>query len=429
MEPFVAVLATLDTKAGEAFYLRDVLAELGHRTRIVDIGLRATELADPERDVPAEVVAHAAGASLADLRERTRRDRAMAEMAAGAGLLLRVWHGAGQLSGVLAVGGNQGTAVAAAAMRPLPYGVPKVIVSTVASGNVRGYVGDSDVTMMFSVADLLGGPNAVTAPVLRGAAAAVAGMVAAGRPARPSGARPLVATTAFGNTHAAVTTAIDRLQVAGVDTVAFHASGACGSAMERLVAEGVFAGVLDLTTHELLGEIEPADIYTPVRPGRLTAAGERGIPQVLVPGGCEYFCFGAEETIPQHLRDRPVHHHNPHNTNVRAGAAELDRLGALFAERANAATGPTTVLVPLQGWSQIGSPGGILHDPEANAALVTRLRADLAPHVDYRELDLPINDPRFAVEAAEALLRHLPTGTTDRATVTAARMTATRGVT
>jgi uncharacterized protein (UPF0261 family) len=410
MDPFVAVLATMDTKSGEAGYLCDVLAELGHRTRIVDVGLRPTELADPERDVPAEVVAHAAGASLTDLRERTRRDRAMAEMAAGAGLLLQVWHGAGLLSGVVAVGGNQGTAVAAAAMRPLPYGVPKVVVSTVASGNVRGYVGDSDITMMFSVADLLGGPNAVTAPVLRGAAAAVAGMVAAGPPRAAAGDRPLVAATAFGNTHAAVTTAVGRLRAAGVDTVAFHASGACGSAMERLVADGVFAGVLDLTTHELLGEVEPADIYAPVRPGRLTAAGLRGIPQVLVPGGCEYFCFGAEETIPARLRDRPVHHHNPHNTNVRAAAAELDRLGGLFAERANAATGPTTVLVPLRGWSEIGSPGGVLHDPAANAAFVDRVRADLAPHVEYRELDLTINDPRFAVVAAEALLRHLPTG-------------------
>jgi uncharacterized protein (UPF0261 family) len=402
------VLATLDTKAGEAYFLRDVLADLGLRSRIIDIGLRATELADPERDVAADAVAHAAGASLTDLREHARRDRAMAEMAAGAGRLLRAWHGAGHLSGVLAVGGSQGTAAAAAAMRPLPYGVPKMIVSTVASGNVRGYVGDSDVTMMFSVADLLGGPNAVTAPVLRGAAAAVAGMIATGGAAPVGGTRPLVAATAFGNTHAAVTTAIERLRVAGVDTVAFHASGACGSAMERLVTEGVFAGVLDLTTHELLGEIEPSDIYAPVRPGRLTAAGERGIPQVLVPGGCEYFCFGAEETIPPHLRDRPLHHHNPHNTNVRAGADELDLLGALFAERANAATGPTTVLVPMKGWSQIGSPGGILHDPVANAALVARLRDGLAPRVDYRELDLSINDPRFAVEAAEALLRHLP---------------------
>jgi uncharacterized protein (UPF0261 family) len=188
--------------------------------------------------------------------------------------------------------------------------------------------------------------------------------------------------------------------------------------MERLVADGVFAGVLDLTTHELLGEIEPADIYAPVRPGRLTAAGARGIPQVLVPGGCEYFCFGAEDTIPERLRDRPVHHHNPHNTNVRTSSAELDRLGALFAERAGAATGPTTVLVPLRGWSEIGSPGGILHDPGANAAFVQRLRSDLAPHVEYREFDLPINDPRFAVEAAEALLRHLPAAATGDAAST-----------
>lgn len=406
--PFVAVLATMDTKGGEARYLCDVLAGLGYGARVVDIGLRPTPMADPERDIGAEVVAHAAGATLADLRDHTRRDRAMAEMAVGAGLLLRGWHNAGRLSGVLAVGGNQGTAVASAAMRSLPYGIPKVVVSTVASGNVRGYVGDSDITMMFSVADLLGGPNAVTAPVLHSAAAAVAGMVAAGRPEPVATGRPLVATTAFGNTHAAVTTAIASLAEAGVDTVAFHASGACGSAMERLIAEGMFDGVLDLTTHELLGEIEPADIYAPVRPSRLTAAGARGIAQVLVPGGCEYFCFGAEETIPPRLRGRAVHHHNPLNTNVRTSAAELDRLGALFAERANAAVGPTTVLIPTQGWSEIGSPGGILHDRAANSAFVARLHEELARHVEYRELDLTINDPRFAVEAAAALLRLLP---------------------
>lgn len=416
--PFIAVLATLDTKAGEARYLREVLTGLGHRVRVVDIGLRPTELDDQDRDVGAAVVANAAGFILSDLREHTRRDHAMAKMAAGAGLLLRGWVNAGRLLGVLAVGGNQGTAVASAAMRPLPYGLPKVVVSTVASGNVRGYVGDSDLTMMFSVADLLGGPNSVTGPVLHLAAAAIAGMVAVPlAPSAPSG-RPVVGTTAFGNTHPAVTTAIERLAQAGVDTVAFHASGACGSAMERLIGEGVFDGVLDLTTHELLGEIEPADIYAPVRPGRLTAAGRRGIPQVVVPGGCEYYCFGAEDTIPLRLRGRAIHHHNPLNTNVRTSAAELDQLGRLLVGRLNAATGPTTVLVPLKGWSQVGSPGGVLHDPEANAACVAQLRDGLAGHVGYRELDLTINDPRFGAEAAETLLRLLGrNGSSDPATL------------
>jgi uncharacterized protein (UPF0261 family) len=261
--------------------------------------------------------------------------------------------------------------------------------------------------MMFSVADLLGGPNPVTAPILHAAAAATAGMVAAPAAVPEPTGRPVVATTAFGNTHAAVITASERLAEAGVDTIAFHASGACGSAMERLVGEGMFDGVLDLTTHELLGEIEPADIYAPVRPGRLTAAGRRGIPQVVVPGGCEYYCFGSEDTIPARLRDRAVHRHNPLNTNVRTSAAELDRLGRLVVSRINAARGPTAVLVPQLGWSEVGSPGGVLHDPQANAAYVAQLRDGLAGHIGYRELDLTINDPRFGAEAADTMLRLL----------------------
>jgi uncharacterized protein (UPF0261 family) len=398
------VLATLDTKAGEAAFLRAELAGHGFAVRVVDVGLRPT----PGADVEAVVVAHAAGAELDHLRERTRRDHAMAEMAAGAGVVLQGWRAAGRLRGVIAVGGNQGTAIATAAMRDLPYGLPKVVVSTVASGNVRGYVGDSDITMMFSVGDLLGGPNAVTGPVLRRAAAALAGMAGVrDRPPAQAPAERPVAATAFGNTHRAVTAALARLAESAVATVAFHASGACGSAMERLIADGVFRGVLDLTTHELLGELNPADVYAPARPGRLTAAGRSGIPQVIAPGGLEYFCFGAAETIPAGLRDRSIHFHNPQNTNVRTSAEELAAVAHLLAERVNAATGPTSVLVPTQGWSEVGSPGGVLHDPDANAAFTRVLHAELAPCVEFHELDMTINDPRFATAAAEALLSSL----------------------
>jgi uncharacterized protein (UPF0261 family) len=408
---FVAVLATMDTKAEEARFLRDELAGHGYPARLVDTGLRAC----PDCDVDARVVARAGGGDLELLREHSRRDEAMAGMAEGAEVLLCGWQASGQLLGAIAVGGNQGTSIAGAAMRRLPYGVPKVIVSTVASGNVRGFIGDSDITMMFSVGDLLGGPNEVTGPVLRRAAAALAGMVAvadrpgSGRPRRADAeavGRP-VAVTAFGNTHRAVTEAMSRLADAGIRTAAFHASGACGSAMERLVDDGMFAGVLDLTTHELLGELEPADVYAPVRPGRLTAAGRRGIPQVIAPGGLEYFCFGAPSTVPARMRGRPMHHHNPQNTNVRATAEELAAVAGLLAERVNAATGPTAVLVPLRGWSEVGSPGGVLHDPEANAAFIRVLRAELAARVDFRELDMTINDPRFAVAAADALIEAL----------------------
>lgn len=190
-------------------------------------------------------------------------------------------------------------------------------------------------------------------------------------------------------------------------TVAFHASGASGSAMERFLDEGMFDGALDLTTHELLAELYPADIYAPVRPGRLTAAGRRGIPQVVAPGGLEYHCFAAAETIPAHMRERPVHHHNPNNTNVRATTGEMAEVAATMAARLNAATGPVSVLIPALGWSHVGSPGGVLQDPPANARFVTELRGHLDDRVAVHELPVTINDPRFGVRAADTLLEML----------------------
>lgn len=402
----IAILATADTKGAEAGLLKDELAGLGLRAAVVDVGPRPGAGAD----VTAGEVARAGAYALAELG-RARRDEAMHAMATGAARLLERWYAGGYLLGVLGVGGNQGTSIAATAMRGLPIGLPKLIVSTVASGNVRGFVGDSDIVMMFSVGDLLGGPNGVTTGVLRRAAGAVAGMVRAGEDDDPGrtdeAARPRIAVTAFGNTHAAVTAAIARLAEAGYDAVPFHASGASGSAMERLIDAGHFAGVLDLTTHELLAELFPDDIYTPVRPGRLTAAGRAGIPQVVAPGGLEYFCFAAADTIPVPLRDRPVHHHNPNNTNVRAAADELARVATVLAERLNAAAGPATVLIPVRGWSEVGAPGGVLHDPEANRAFTDTLRGALADRVTLRVLDRTINDPEFAAAATAALLDHL----------------------
>lgn len=399
----VAILATLDTKAAEAAFLDAELRRQGCQTRVVDVGLPA----DVHRSgaaVPAEDVAGRAGYDLGELRERSRRDEAMAAMGTGAASILREWCSSGELSGVLGIGGNQGTAITATAMRTLPFRVPKLIVSTVASGNVRGFVGDSDITLMFSVGDLLGGPNAVTTVVLRRAAVAMAGMTAVPELPPTGDEPPLVAVTAFGNTHAAVTSAIERLERSGARAVPFHASGASGSAMERLIDEGMFDGVLDLTTHELLAELYPADVYAPVRPGRLTAAGRRGLPQVVAPGGLDYHCFAAAETIPVELRTRPTHFHNPNNTNVRAVAEELIPVARAMAERLNAATGPVTVAIPLRGWSEIGSPGGVLHDPEANAAFVAELRRTLSPKVMRRELDCTINERSFGTTAAETLL-------------------------
>jgi uncharacterized protein (UPF0261 family) len=399
----VAVLATLDTKGEEVSFLVAEITAAGAEARVVDVGLGETDVA---AEVTADEVAASAGRSLADVR-RLPRDEAMAAMGDGAGRRLVEWHARGELDGVIAVGGNQGTAIAAMAMRQLPFGPAKLIVSTVASGNVRAYVGDSDIAMQFSVADLLGGPNAVTVDVLRKAAAAIiamSGVAMSGVAASPvEGGRDTVAVTAFGNTEPAVVVAMSELRAGGFEVIPFHASGACGSAMERLVDEGRIGAVLDLTVHELLGELHPQDIYTPVRAGRLTAAGRRGAPQVVVPGGLEYFCFGGPDTIPPAYRDRPTHIHNPYNTNVRTTHAELEQVAHLMADRLNAARGPVTVLVPSLGWSYVGSPGQVLHDPEANSALVKVLEERLEPHIPLRVVEATINDEEFARAAATTL--------------------------
>jgi uncharacterized protein (UPF0261 family) len=401
----IAVLATLDTKAGEAAYLRRRIEDRGWLATVFDVGLGAAPAG--LADVSAEEIARRGGASVAELRSSRRRDEAMRAMGEGAARLLLRMHEAGQLAGVIGVGGNQGTAIASIAARALPIGPPKLIVSTVASGDVRRYVGDSDIAMLFSVGDLLGGPNPVIERVLAKAAAAVVGMAEAEEEFASRTMPKSIAITAFGNTHRAVVAAMDRFAKAGRPVVPFHASGACGSAMERLIDEGAIEAVLDLTTHELLGELYPEDIYAPVRAGRLTAAGRLGLPQVVVPGGLDYFCFGAPDTIPQRLRERKIHHHNPYNTNVRTSGEEMRRVGELMAKRLNAARGPVVVLIPTRGWSEVGSPGGVLHDPQANATLIEVLRERLDPEIRLQELDMAINDPTFAGLAADTLLELL----------------------
>lgn len=402
--PFVAVLATLDTKRAEANYLAEQIRAAGGSPRVLDIGLGTDGRAG---DVGNAEIAGRAGRTVEELRQSPRHV-AMEEMGRGAGEILRQWHDAGGLHGAIAVGGNQGTAIASIAMRELPIGPAKLIISTVASGNVREYVMDSDIAMQFSVADLLGGPNVVTGEILRRSAAGVVAMAAAAMTPPEPEERTVVAITAFGNTEPAVVAAMTHLERAGYACVPFHASGACGSAMERLIDEGTIDAVLDLTTHEVLGEIEPRDIYAPVRPGRLTAAGRRGAAQVVVPGGLEYFCFGGVETIPAEYRDRPTHIHNPYNTNVRTSADELRQAGEVVAARLNAAIGPVAVLIPMLGWSGVGSPGGVLHSPQTNQAFVDALRDHLAGHIRLEQPELAINDPAFAELAARTLIDLLP---------------------
>jgi uncharacterized protein (UPF0261 family) len=396
--PRVVVLATLDTKGAEATYLAERLRAFGCIPVLMDVGLGSPQVAP---DVSALEVMAAAGAGPEKVWG-LRRDEAMRLMGEGAGALLAAGWAEGRYAAAMALGGNQGTAIAGVAFRYLPIGFPKLVVSTVASGNLRPYFGHKDFAVMFSVGDLLGGPNRVTRPILDRAAAAVAAMarLGGGVAARPG--LPAVAVTAFGNTHRAVVSVREHLAGMGWEVVAFHASGAGGSAMEELIEAGLFSAVLDLTTHELVGEIFGDDIYAPTRPGRLTAAARRGIPQVVAPGGLDYFCFGSPDSVPAAYRGRPTHYHNPFNTNVRTTAEELARLGSEVAARLNLAPpGRAAFVYPARGWSEVGSPGGPLYDPEANAAFLAALKANLSPAVALYVVDAAINEPPFVRTVCE----------------------------
>src|SRR6267143_37146 len=370
----IVVLATLDTKGPEVAYMADLLRRCGQRPCLMDTGFRHPPACRP--DVDREQVARAAGLDPASVR-LLPRDEAIRAMGEGAGGLLARGAAEGRYAGVIALGGNQGTAIAGIALRRLPFGVPKV----------------------------------VSRPVLEAATAAIAGMVGSIRRSTP-GAQPAIAITAFGNTQGAVAAVHALLRERGREAVAFHASGAGGSAMEELIEAGVFDGLLDLTTHELAGEICGQDVYAPTRPGRLTAAAQRGLPQVVAPGGLDYFCFAAAETIPEAYRGRAIHRHNPYNANVRTSAPESARLGELVAARLNSAPpGTAAFLYPQRGWSEVGRPGGPLHDPEANGAFLESLRAALSPSVELHVLDLAINDRGFATLSVEVLERLLAAAT------------------
>jgi uncharacterized protein (UPF0261 family) len=312
----------------------------------------------------------------------------------------------GRLDGVLAVGGSGGSSVAGRAMRALPVGVPKLLVSTMASGDVRPYVGDVDVTLMYSVVDI-SGVNSVSRLVLGNAAAAVAGMAAAHERRRSepaAGDRPVVAATMFGLTTPAVDEARAVLTDLGYEVLVFHATGAGGRAMESLVTSGLVDGVLDLTTTELADDLVGGVLTA--GPERLEAAGRAGIPQVVSVGALDMVNFGPRETVPERFADRKFLVHNPTVTLMRTTAEEMAELGRRIATKVAGATGPVEVFLPLRGVSGIDAPGGQFEDSAADAACLAEIRAGLAGSAAVvHELDSHINDEGFGRAAAQALHR------------------------
>lgn len=402
----IVILGTLDTKGKEVQYLKKLIEERKQRTLIIDTGIRGLPSFHP--DISREEVAKAGGEQLRELVASSRREWMMQVMGNGATKIIKDLYKGGKLDGVIAVGGNQGTWIATTAMKSLPIGVPKVVVSTVASGNMRPYIGYKDITVIFSVADMVGDVNILSRRILANAAGAVLGMVEMSSVkgikdiCAPTG-KCVIGITALGTTEPAVKKALELLRGKGYEVITFHASGACGSAMEELIDRGVINGVLDLNPHELIGEIFPEDMYAPVRSGRLEAASRRGIPQVVAPGGLDLFCFGAPDTIPKKYRGRKVHYHNPNHTNVRTSREELKIVGKIMADRLNKTMGPAAVLIPLRGWTNYDKKGGELYDPEADEAFIKSLKEHLKPTIKLMEVDAHMNDPVFA-ETAVAVL-------------------------
>ena len=394
----VVLVGTLDTKGREYVRWRELIEAAGARCTLVDAGILGDS--QVEADIDAAAVAWAAGADLEALRDTGDRGAAVRAMAAGAAVIARRLHAEGQLDAIAALGGSGGTALATEAMRALPFGVPKLMVSTVASGDVGAYVQGADITMSYPVVDVVG-DNRVVESVLRTAAGAVVGMARSAAVEVATSGRAVVAATMFGVTTPCVTAARERLEAAGREVLTFHATGVGGDSMERLIGDGVVDAVLDVTTTELADELVGG--IHPAGPERLRAAGRRGIPQVISVGALDMVNFGPPETVPAHLAGRLTVRHNPMVTLVRTSPQECAELGARLAERARAATGPVSVYLPLRGVSALSVDGGPFHDPAADAALFDAIRAGCAGEVELVELDCDINAPAFARAVADAI--------------------------
>ena len=398
--PTIAVLGTLDTKGTEVGFLGEQIRARGCDTLVVDLGILgppATNL-----DVTRQAVASAAGERIEALAESQDRGRAVAVMTRGVERLLPELYAQGRFKGVIGIGGSAGTTMATAGMRSLPIGVPKVMVSTIAGGDVAPFVGSKDITMIPSIVDV-SGLNRISRPILCQAAAAVAAMTQAEVPVGED--RPLIAASMFGNTTQCVDAARNRLESSGYEVVVFHSTGTGGRTMEALVASGYFAAVLDVTTTELADEL--AGGVMSAGPGRLEGAARAGVPSVVAPGCLDMVNFWAPETIPRKFRNRRFYRHNPNVTLMRTTPEENMELGRRLAERVNLSKGPVEVYLPLKGISVISVEGQPFFLPDADQALFGAIRQTLRPGIPIFELDLEINDPAFADAVAGGLLRLL----------------------
>jgi uncharacterized protein (UPF0261 family) len=397
----VVLVGTLDTKGDEYAYLRERLRAHGVDTLLVDVGTVGPPR--PEPDITRQEAGAAANIDVDELTRARDRGRAVSAMAQAAAAVVRRLYDEGRCAGVLAAGGSGNTAIATHAMQALPVGVPKLMVSTVAAGDTRDYIGGSDVTLMASVTDVAG-INSISGRILANAAAAMAGMVSA-PPAELAEQRPLIAATMFGVTTPCVTAARESLERRGYEVLVFHATGTGGTAMEALVDSGFMTGVLDITTTELCDRLVGGVLAA--GPERLEVAGRHGIPQVVSLGALDMVNFGARDTVPPQFENRNLYVHNPSVTLMRTTAEECAELGRIIAGKLSGAQGPVALFIPLQGVSAIDIEGGPFHDPDADRALFEAVRSNVAANVELIELQHHINDPEFAQAMVDKLLEYV----------------------
>lgn len=391
----IAVLGTLDSKGAEHEFVADRIRERGHGALLVDVGSGGPPTVAP--DISREQVAAAGGIDLAALAARGDRGECVAAMSRAAPAMLAKLADEGRIDGVISLGGGGGTAIATAAMRALPLGFPKLMVSTLAAGHTAPYLGTSDIAMMPSIVDVAG-LNRLSRLIFARAAGAICGMVET--EVAEENPRPLVVASMFGNTTDCVNEAKRVLEEAGYEVLVFHATGAGGRAMEALIASGMADGVLDLTTTEWADELVGGVLSA--GPERLDAAAAAGIPAVVAPGCLDMVNFGEPDTVPERFSGRRFYHHNPQVTLMRTDPAECAALGKILAEKVSRYPAPAAILIPGRTVSVIGAPGQPFHDPEADSALFDAIREHAA--VPVEEFDEAINSPVFARACAVKLL-------------------------
>lgn len=396
MEKQLLVIATLDTKGRETAYLKDCVKRVGIHPILMDIGTLEKPFIQP--DITRAEVVEAGGYHWENLVKEKNRLSAFKAVQEGGAILARHLFEKGKLDGVLGLGGGTGTAIVTHIMRPLPFGLPKVVISTVASRDVREFIGTKDIVMFHSVADLLGF-NEFMRLMLRQAAYAVCGMIEKGSGMKKE--KPMIAVTAYGINSMPAIQAEPLLQERGYEMIAFHTNGCGGMAMEEFIAQGLVAGVLDLTLHEIADEMF-GGYCKGLGPMRLETAGRFGIPLVVAPGGLDNAVFSPYYPMPQQLQGRKIYTHDIRFC-VRMGPDEMKQFARIVGEKLNRSKGPTYILIPKGGWSDADKVGMELFDPKTDQIFVEELRKIIIPNIPIEEMDVHISDPVFTLRAVEVL--------------------------